>query len=63
MRKAQSAKNFVRPSLALAADDLGVLTEGDESLEDALRRQLLDKDRENDHVRAPALALIHCTRV
>ncbi|KAG2106998.1 uncharacterized protein F5147DRAFT_746112 [Suillus discolor] len=35
--------------LALPADDLGILREGDEpSIEDVLRRQLLDKDREND---------------
>ncbi|KAG1827838.1 hypothetical protein DFJ58DRAFT_641694, partial [Suillus subalutaceus] len=30
-------------------DDLGILREGDEpAIEDVLRRQLLDKDREND---------------
>lgn len=49
-RRAQSAKHHVRPSLALAADDLGVLREGDETNEDILRRQLLEKDRENDRV-------------
>lgn len=51
MRRAQSVRHYARPSLALAADDLGVLREGDESNEDVLRRQLLDKDRENDRVR------------
>lgn len=49
-RRAQSAKHHVRPSLALAADDLGILREGDERNEDILRRQLLEKDRENDRV-------------
>lgn len=48
MRRTQSVKNYVRPSLALATDDLGVLREGDETNEDVLRRQLLDRDREND---------------
>jgi len=51
MRRAQSTRHYARPSLALAADDLGVLREGDESNEDVLRRQLLDKDREVDRVR------------
>jgi len=44
---------MARPSLALGADDLGVLREGDESNEDVLRRQLLEKDRECDRVRLP----------
>jgi hypothetical protein len=51
MRRAQSVRHYARPSLALAADDLGMLREGDESNEDVLRKQLLDKDRENDKVR------------
>jgi len=34
----------------LATDDLGVLREGDESGEDTLRRQLMDKEREIDKV-------------
>jgi hypothetical protein len=50
MRRAQSLRHNTRPSLALGADDLGMLREGDESDEDVLRRQLLDKDRENDKV-------------
>jgi len=50
MRRALSVRHYGRPSLALAADDLGVLREGDEANEDVLRRQLLDKDRENDKV-------------
>lgn len=53
MRRSSSARNYVRPSLALATDDLGVLREGDESNEDVLRRQLLEKDRECDRVRGP----------
>ncbi|KAH9950971.1 hypothetical protein B0H21DRAFT_720629 [Amylocystis lapponica] len=49
MRRAQSTRHYGRPSLALGADDLGMLKENpDESLEDVLRRQLLEKDREND---------------
>lgn len=36
--------------LALHADDLGVLREGDESDADVLRKQLLEKDRECDRV-------------
>jgi hypothetical protein len=49
MRRAQSVRSYSRPSsIALVADDLGMLREGDESNEDVLRRQLLDKDREND---------------
>lgn len=51
LRRAQSVRHHPRPSLALGADDLGVLREGDESNEDVLRRQLLDKDRENDKAR------------
>ncbi|KAI0640137.1 hypothetical protein C8Q77DRAFT_1226275 [Trametes polyzona] len=48
MRRAQSVRNYARPSLAFGgADDLGVLRE-DESVEGTLRRQLLEKDRECD---------------
>jgi hypothetical protein len=50
MRRAQSVRHYARPSLALAADDLGILREGDESNEDVLRKQLLEKDRECDKV-------------
>lgn len=50
MRRAQSARHNVRPSLVLPADDLGVLREGDESIEDMLRKQLLEKEREIDKV-------------
>ncbi|TFK60814.1 hypothetical protein BDN72DRAFT_883434 [Pluteus cervinus] len=51
MRRAQSVRHHTtRPSLALGADDLGMLREGDESNEDILRRQLLEKDRENDRL-------------
>ncbi|KAG1742631.1 uncharacterized protein EDB91DRAFT_287616 [Suillus paluster] len=57
MRRAMSVRNYVRPTLALAADDLGMLREGDEAIEDVLRRQLLDKDRENDKLQSTILTL------
>ncbi|KAI6154224.1 hypothetical protein BKA82DRAFT_4098905, partial [Pisolithus tinctorius] len=39
---------------SIAADDLGVLRESsEEPVEDVLRKQLLDKDRENDKVTTP----------
>ncbi|KAF8648785.1 hypothetical protein AX16_006167 [Volvariella volvacea WC 439] len=50
MRRAQSVRHYTRPS-ANVADDLGVLKEGDESAEDGLRKQLIEKDRENDKLR------------
>ncbi len=50
MRRAQSVRHYTRASLASGgADDLGVLRE-DESVEEVLRRQLLEKDRECDKV-------------
>ncbi|KDR86001.1 hypothetical protein GALMADRAFT_85214 [Galerina marginata CBS 339.88] len=57
MRRAQSVRHYARPSLALAADDLGVLREGDESNEDILRRQLLEKDQECDRLQMTIQAL------
>ncbi|KAF5352482.1 hypothetical protein D9756_006252 [Leucocoprinus leucothites] len=48
MRRTQSTKHNTRPSLPLTSNDLGVLREGNETNEDILRRQLLEKDREND---------------
>ncbi|KAJ7080972.1 hypothetical protein B0H15DRAFT_855724 [Mycena belliarum] len=57
MRRAQSVRNYGRPSLALGPDDLGVLREGNESNEDVLRRQLIDKDRENDRLKTQVEAL------
>ncbi|KAJ6562414.1 hypothetical protein B0H19DRAFT_1144427 [Mycena capillaripes] len=57
MRRAQSVRNYGRPSLAIGADDLGVLREGNESDEDVLRRQLIDKDRENDRLQTQVEAL------
>ncbi|KAF9237063.1 hypothetical protein BU15DRAFT_49206 [Melanogaster broomeanus] len=60
MRRPQSVRNhYHRPSINvnLGTDDLGVLREGDESTEDALRRQLLDKDRENDKLQTTILTL------
>ncbi|KAF8899459.1 hypothetical protein BD779DRAFT_1488950 [Infundibulicybe gibba] len=50
MRRAQSVRHYARPSLALGVDDLGILREAEESNEDVLRRQLLEKDRENDRL-------------
>ncbi|OAX37711.1 hypothetical protein K503DRAFT_692885 [Rhizopogon vinicolor AM-OR11-026] len=57
MRRAQSVRNYGRQPLALASDDLGMLREGDEAIEDVLRRQLLDKDRENDKLQSTILTL------
>ncbi|KAF8195065.1 hypothetical protein BJ912DRAFT_876291 [Pholiota molesta] len=57
MRRAQSVRHYARPSLALAADDLGILREGDESNEDVLRKQLLEKDRECDKLQMTVQAL------
>lgn len=54
MRRSQTLglRHNARPSLAMGADDLGMLKEGvEETLEDNLRRQLLEKERENDKVR------------
>jgi uncharacterized protein YigA (DUF484 family) len=52
MRRAQSVRNYGRPSsmVLTGSDDLGVLRETEDSNEDILRRQLLDKDRENDRL-------------
>lgn len=49
MRRTQT-RHLPRPSIALTSDDIGVLREGSETNEDVLRRQLLEKDRENDKV-------------
>ncbi|TBU26861.1 hypothetical protein BD311DRAFT_761731 [Dichomitus squalens] len=49
MRRAQSVRHYARPSQVHNTDDLGVLRE-DESVEDVLRRQLLEKDRECDRL-------------
>ncbi|KZP29269.1 hypothetical protein FIBSPDRAFT_851638 [Athelia psychrophila] len=50
MRKSHSVRNYSRSSSTIIpVDDLGILRE-DESAEDALRRQLLEKDRENDRL-------------
>ncbi|KAI0829037.1 hypothetical protein BC628DRAFT_1192608 [Trametes gibbosa] len=54
MRRAQSVRHYTRASLASGADDLGVLKE-DESVEDILRRQLLEKSRECDKVQIQSL--------
>ncbi|KIY48296.1 hypothetical protein FISHEDRAFT_73859 [Fistulina hepatica ATCC 64428] len=57
MRRAQTLRHNGRPSLALTSDDLGVLREGDETDEDVLRRQLLERDRDNDKLQTQILAL------
>lgn len=56
MRRAQSVRTYPRTSLTLGSSidhaDLSTLRETSEppSVEDTLRKQLLDKDRENDKV-------------
>jgi hypothetical protein len=50
MRRAQSVRHYSRPSTAQGADDLGILKENDDSVEDVLRKQLIDKERECDKV-------------
>ena len=51
MRRAQSVRHYSRPSIAQGVDDLGLLREDDDSVEDVLRKQLMDKERECDKVR------------
>ena len=51
MRKTQSVRHYSRPSIAQGADDLGILREDEDSVEDVLRKQLMDKERECDKVR------------
>lgn len=52
MRKSQSVRYNPRPSMNLGiVDDLGVLKEAEDTVEDTLRRQLLEKERECDRVR------------
>ncbi|KZT73413.1 hypothetical protein DAEQUDRAFT_743232 [Daedalea quercina L-15889] len=56
MRRAQTVRHYGRASLALGADDLGMLKETpEESTEDVLRRQLIDKDRECDRMQIQSL--------
>jgi hypothetical protein len=52
MRRAQSVRHYTRASVpTIGTDDLGVVKEvPEESTEVALRRQLLDKSKENDKV-------------
>ena len=51
MRRAQSVRHYSRPSIAQGVDDLGLLREDEDSVEDVLRKQLMDKERECDKVR------------
>ncbi|CCM03824.1 uncharacterized protein FIBRA_05973 [Fibroporia radiculosa] len=58
MRRAQTVRHYGRPSIALGADDLGMLKETpEESAEDVLRRQLIEKDRECDRLQTQIQAL------
>ena len=53
MRRAQSVRHYPRPSIAQGGvDDLGILRENEDSepVEDVLRKQLMDKERECDKV-------------
>ncbi len=52
MRRAQSVRHYTRASVpTIGTDDLGALKEvPEESTEVALRRQLLEKSKENDKV-------------
>ncbi|TRM57640.1 hypothetical protein BD626DRAFT_439095 [Schizophyllum amplum] len=60
MRRAQTQRHAPRPSgmIALSGDELGVLREGNESNEDILRRQLLEKDRECDRLQTQVQTLL-----
>lgn len=61
MRRTQSIRHYTRSSASAAAtgaDDLGVLKEvPEESTEVTLRKQLLDKEKENDKLRDQIQAL------
>jgi len=61
MRRAHSVRTYPRTSLSLSTDqtDLSILRETDDppSIEDTLRKQLLDKDRENDKLQSTILTL------
>ena len=50
MKRTHSTKHNVRPSLLPTSNDLGIIRECDQTNEDILRHQLLDKERENDKV-------------
>ncbi|KAL1749325.1 hypothetical protein HDZ31DRAFT_71119 [Schizophyllum fasciatum] len=60
MRRAQTQRHAPRPSgmIALSGDELGVLREGNETNEDVLRRQLLEKDRECDRLATQVQTLL-----
>ena len=49
MRRSQTLRHNSRPSAFLASDELAGVRE-EESAEGPLRRQLLERDRENDKV-------------
>jgi len=57
MKRTHSTKHNIRPSLPLVSNDLGIITEGDE---DILRRQLLERERENDRVCFPTFGVQCC---
>ncbi|KAJ3557681.1 hypothetical protein NM688_g1341 [Phlebia brevispora] len=55
MRRSQTLRHNSRPAVFIGSDELGLLGEGDES--DTLRRQLLEKQRENDKLQDQILQL------
>jgi len=57
MRRAQSVRHYSRPSTAHGVDDLGLLREDEDSVEDVLRKQLMDKERECDKLQLAIQAL------
>ncbi len=69
MRRAQSVRHYTRSSASTAAaatgtDDLGVLKEvPEESTEVTVRRQLLEKEKENDKVRGLVSFSAHHLRI
>ncbi|KAF7796202.1 hypothetical protein EIP86_007376 [Pleurotus ostreatoroseus] len=56
MRRSQTLRHNPRPSAILASDELAGVRE-EESAEGTLRRQLLERDRENDKLRDQILQL------
>jgi len=59
MRRAQSVRHHQKSSLAIGVDDLGILREGEDSVEDLLRKQMIDKERECDRVCASLSLSLH----
>jgi len=57
MRRAQTVRHYSRPSVVQGVDDLGLLREDEDSVEDVLRKQLMDKERECDKLQLAIQAL------